>query len=515
MTFAKIVGQLNDIIWSPALIGLCLGAGFFYSLMTRVVQLRLFGEMIRLVFNNTKSKDGISSFQAFVVALANRVGVGNIAGVGAAIGFGGPSAVFWMWVVAFLGASTAYVESTLAQVYKERDPVTGQYRGGPAYYFEKGLGQKWYAILFACAMVISTGIFLPGVQANGVVNAVTRITGEGEVVAWMGVGSIRLVVVAALIAVLAVIIVGGIKRIAQVAELIVPFMALGYILLAFIVMALNLDKVPAVFGLIMSDILNPMAAFGAAIGWGIKRGVYSNEAGQGTGPHHAGAAEVDHPAQQGLVQAFSVYVDTLVVCSATAFMILTMGTFNVKSGAGDDAKMILQNIDPSVEIGTPAFTQMALEGVFGSFGSVFTAIAVFFFAFTTVLAYYHIAEINVVYLSRFVGKRIQVVGVWLVKLVVLFMVGYGSLGAAGAIWDLGDVGVGMTAWLNIVGILIMFFLGSRPTMRLLQDYENQRELGVTKISFDPRKFGIKNATFWEERYIKEHGDTTHSDTPKT
>lgn len=158
----EIINWLNGIIWSPALIYLCLGAGLFYSIMTRFVQLRLFGEMVRLVFSKTKSDDGISSFQAFVVALANRVGVGNIAGVAAAIGFGGPSAVFWMWVVAFLGASTAYAESTLSQIYKERDPITGQYRGGPAYYFEKGLGQKWYAILFAVAMIISCGVFLPG-----------------------------------------------------------------------------------------------------------------------------------------------------------------------------------------------------------------------------------------------------------------------------------------------------------------------------------------------------------------
>lgn len=494
-----VVDWLNGIIWSPALIYLCLGAGLFYSIMTRFVQLRLFGEMVRLVFNKTKSDDGISSFQAFVVALANRVGVSNIAGVAAAIGFGGPSAVFWMWVVAFLGASTAYAESTLSQIYKERDPITGQYRGGPAYYFEKGLGQKWYAILFAVAMIISCGVFLPGVQANGVASAVIRITGEGHLVNFLGleVGTLRIAVMAVVVVAVGVIILGGIKRIASFAEIVVPFMAVGYITLALLIMFMNLDKIPVVFGLIMGDIFNPMAGFGAAIGWGVKRGVYSNEAGQGTGPHHSGAAEVDHPSQQGLVQAFSVYVDTLIVCTATAFMILTMGTYNVQ-GTLESGQFIVQNIDSAVEIGTPAFTQMALETTFGSFGNYFIAVAIFFFAFTTILAYYHIAEINVVYLSRFLGRRSQKTGLTIAKIIILIMVGYGALNSAGAIWAWGDVGVGMTAWLNIIGILIMFFMSSRITMRMLADYEAQRKSGQ-RITFDPAKFGIKNATFWEER----------------
>lgn len=495
----QLIDTLNGIIWSPALIYLCLGAGLFYSIMTRFVQVRMFKEMISLMFSGVKSADGISSFQAFVVALANRVGVGNIAGVAAAIGFGGPSAVFWMWVVAFLGASTAYVESTMAQIYKERDPLTGQYRGGPAYYFEKGLGQKWYAVLFAIAAIISCGVFLPGVQANGVVSAVTRITGDGNMMNFLGmtVGSNRVIVMGVVVIGLALIIFGGIKRIARVAEFVVPFMALGYIILAILVMVMNLDKVPAVFGLIMSDILNPMAGLGAAIGWGVKRGVYSNEAGQGTGPHHAGAAEVEHPAQQGLVQAFSVYVDTLLVCSATAFMILTMGTYNVQ-GTLEKGQFIVQNVDASVEIGTPAFTQMALEATFGGFGNYFIAIAVFFFAFTTILAYYYIAEVNIAYLTRRMSAGVQKSAAWFPKLSVIALVAYGSLNSAGYIWNMGDVGVGLTAWLNIVGILVMFFM-VKPTINALKDYEEQKKAGVTNYTFDPVKLGIKNATFWEDR----------------
>lgn len=496
----NFINTLNGIIWSPALVYLCLGAGLFYSIMTRFVQIRMIREMVNLMFSKTKSADGISSFQAFVVALANRVGVGNIAGVAAAIGFGGPSAVFWMWVVAFLGASTAYAESTLAQIYKERDPITGQYRGGPAYYFEKGLGSKWYAILFAIAAIISCGIFLPGVQANGVVSAVTRIAGDGAMMNFAGidVGTNRVIVMAVVVALLAVIIMGGIKHIARVAELVVPFMALGYIILALIIMATNLDKIPAVFGLIMSDILNPMAGLGAAIGWGVKRGVYSNEAGQGTGPHHAGAAEVQHPAQQGLVQAFSVYVDTLLVCSATAFMILTMGTYNIQNETTKE--FIVQNVDPSIaEIGTPAFTQMALETTFGSFGNHFIAVAIFFFAFTTILAYYYIAEVNVVYLMRRMKASTQKLGIWIPKISVLLVVAYGSLNSAGYIWNVGDIGVGMTAWLNIVGILLMFAFLTKPTLNALRDYEEQKKAGVTNYTFDPVKLGIKGATFWEDR----------------
>lgn len=496
----NFINTLNGIIWSPALVYLCLGAGLFYSIMTRFVQIRMIREMVNLMFSKTKSADGISSFQAFVIALANRVGVGNIAGVAAAIGFGGPSAVFWMWVVAFLGASTAYAESTLAQIYKERDPITGQYRGGPAYYFEKGLGQKWYAILFAIAAIISCGIFLPGVQANGVVSAVTRITGDGAMMNFAGidVGTNRVIVMAVVVSLLAVIIIGGIKRIARVAELVVPFMALGYIILALIIMVTNLDKIPAVFGLIMSDILNPIAGLGAAIGWGVKRGVYSNEAGQGTGPHHAGAAEVQHPAQQGLVQAFSVYVDTLLVCSATAFMILTMGTYNIQNETTKE--FIVQNVDPSIaEIGTPAFTQMALETTFGSFGNHFIAVAIFFFAFTTILAYYYIAEVNVAYLTRRMKASTQKLGVWIPKISVLLVVAYGSLNSAGYIWNMGDIGVGMTAWLNIVGILLMFAFLTKPTLNALRDYEEQKKAGVTNYTFDPVKLGIKGATFWEDR----------------
>lgn len=510
-----IVSALNNIIWSPALIYLCLGAGLFYSIMTRFVQLRLFKEMLRLLFRGKPDNDGISSFQALAVSLAGRVGMGNIAGVAAAIGFGGPGAVFWMWVVAFLGASTAYVESTLGQIYKERDVLTGEYRGGPAYYFERALGQKWYGILFAISSIIACGVFLPGVQANGVVNAVAQVAGEGSIVNFMGmeVGSVRLIALGIILVVLGFIIFGGIKRIANFAEYAVPFMALGYIILAVLIMFTNFSKVPEVFGMIIGDAFTAQAGFGAAIGWGVKRGVYSNEAGQGTGPHAAAAAAVDHPSQQGLVQAFSVYVDTLFVCSATAFMILSTGMYNIQ-GNLPDGQFIVQNVPADTAISSPSFTQMAMESVYGTLGNSFIAIAVFFFAFTTILAYYYIAEVNISYLTRFMGKGASKTGLFVVKVVIMFMVAYGALNTSGYIWGLGDVGVGLMAWLNIIGIIIIFFV-AKPTLTMLKDYEAQLKAGggtsAKRFVFDPKKFGIKNATYWEERYEKNVEENRKND----
>ncbi len=497
-----LISQLNGIIWSPALVYLCLGAGLFFSILTRFVQVRLFGEMVRLLFSGKASQSGISSFQALAVSLAGRVGMGNIAGVAAAIGFGGPGAVFWMWVVAFLGASTAFAESTLAQIYKEKDDVTGEYRGGPAYYFEKALGLKIYGIIFAFASIIACGIFLPGVQANGVVNAITQVFGEGSQIntgIFGEIGAYRLIGLGIILVVLATIIFGGIKRIAHFTQLIVPFMAIGYIVLALVIMVLNFDQIPHVFGMIIGDAFTAQAGFGAAIGWGVKRGIYSNEAGQGTGPHAAGAAEVDHPAQQGLVQAFSVYVDTLFICSATAFMILSTGLYNIKGTLEDG--FLVQNVDAAIEINSPAFTQMAMEATFGTFGDTFIAVAIFFFAFTTILAYYYIAEVNITYLTRFFGKDAHKAGLFVVKVLIMLMVAYGGINSAGYIWNMGDVGVGLMAWLNIIGIIIIFLV-SKPAIAALKDYEQQRKAGVSKYTYDPEKFGINNAPYWKERNNK-------------
>lgn len=488
-----VVDFLNGIIWSPFLIYLCLGAGLFYSIQTRFVQVRHFKEMCRLLISNKESSKGISSFQALAVSLSGRVGTGNIAGVAAAIGFGGPGAVFWMWVVAFLGAATAYAESTLAQIYKEEDE--GQFRGGPAYYIEKAMGQKWYAWIFAIATIFACGVLLPGVQSNSIGNAVETAFGSGSMIdTGLGVFSFAKIFTGAVISIiLGFIIFGGVKRIANFTQIVVPFMALAYIILAFVIILLNINEVPAIFALIVGDAFTPMAGFGAAIGWGVKRGVYSNEAGQGTGPHAAAAASVEHPAQQGLVQSFSIYIDTLLVCSATAFMILITGAYNVH-GSGEGV-FLVQNISETIGANGPMFTQMAIESTLPGIGKIFIAFALFFFAFTTILAYYYIAETNIAYIRR----TLKIDGMMFVlKVVIMSAVFYGTIKTANLAWAMGDVGVGVMAWLNIIGILIIFFL-SKPALKALKDYEEQQKQGVKSFTFDPVKLGIKGATYWEQK----------------
>ncbi len=486
----EIVSTINGYIWGNALIFLCLGAGLFFSILTRFVQVRMFKEMIRLLFSSKESDRGISSFQALAVSLSGRVGTGNIAGVAAAIGFGGPSAVFWMWVVAFLGAATAYIESTLGQIYKEEDE--GQYRGGPAYYIEKAMGQKWYAWIFAIATIIAVGALLPGVQSNSIGNAAELAFGGESTVNFIGdtVSFTKLAAATIVVAILGFIIFGGVKRIAHVAQIVVPFMAFGYILIALGVITYHYAELPGILELIMKDIFTPMAGFGAAIGWGVKRGVYSNEAGQGTGPHAAAAAEVDHPAQQGLVQAFSVYIDTLFVCSATAFMILITNQYYVTDLSAEISGGMLAS---DIAANSPAFTQLALESVLGPAGKIFVAVALFFFAFTTLLAYYYIAETNVAYIRRTIRFPGELT---VLKFVLMAAVFYGTIRSADLAWALGDIGVGIMAWLNIVGIIILFFMGS-PAIKALRDYEKQKKAGVERYTFDPEALGIKNADFWK------------------
>ena len=486
----EIVNQINGYVWSPALVYLCLAAGLVFSILTRFVQVRLFREMINLLFVSKESSHGISSFQALAVSLSGRVGTGNIAGVAAAIGFGGPGAVFWMWVVAFLGSATAYVESALGQIYKEVDE--GQYRGGPAYYIEKAMGQKWYAWIFAITTIIAVGLLLPTVQSNSIGNAAELAFGAAGTLD-TALGSVtytKLATAAIVVGILGFIIFGGVKRIAHFTQIVVPFMALGYILMSLIIIGMHISELPGILMLIVTDAFTPMAGVGAAIGWGVKRGVYSNEAGQGTGPHAAAASEVQHPAQQGLVQAFSVYIDTLFVCSATAFMILITQKYYV---TGIETAVSGGTLPTDVLANSPAFTQYALESVMGGFGKTFVAVALFFFAFTTLLAYYYIAETNVAYIRRSfkIPHEIKIL-----KILLLGAVFYGTVRTADLAWGLGDIGVGVMAWLNIIGILILFFMG-KPALKALKDYEEQRNAGVEKYTFDPEKLGIKNADFWK------------------
>lgn len=490
----NIVTFLNDILWGPWFIYGIMVIGLFFTIIMKVPQLRFFKDMFKLMFKGEKSEKGITSFQALSIALSGRVGTGNIAGTATAIGMGGPGAVFWMWAIAFLGAATAYVESTLAQIYKEEKET--EYRGGPAFYIEKGMGQKWFAVIFAVAALAAMLFLMPGVQSNAIAGAMYNAFGLEEAVT----GAI-------IVLLLGFIIIGGIKTIANAAQIIVPFMALAYVLMALVIILLNIAEVPSVIALIFSSAFGAQELFGgilgSAIAWGVKRGIYSNEAGQGTGPHPAAAAEVSHPAKQGLVQAASVYIDTLLICSATAFMILFTGMYNVHDekdggniiytgefGAGEYSGDEQVSFAQSIEAGA-AYTQYAVDSSLPGFGAPFVAIALFFFAFTTIMAYYYIAETNIAYLFRGTTEKVFI---WIAKFAILITAFYGTVRTSGLAWAMGDVGLGLMVWINVIAILIIM----KPALVALKDYERQKREGKDP-QFDPRPLGIKNAKFWEDR----------------
>lgn len=480
----NVVNLLNSILWSTPVIYICLAIGLIFTILTRFLQIRHIKDMVMLMFEGKSSEAGVSSFQALSLALSGRVGTGNIAGTAVAIAMGGPGAVFWMWAMAFIGAGSAFIESTLAQIYKVKQ--NGQYRGGPAYYIEKGIGVKWFAVLFSVAALVAMALLMPGIQSNSIALGLENAFGVSK-----SVTAIILVVL------LALIIFGGVKRISTVAQIVVPFMAGGYILLSIVIIGININELPSVFGLIFRSAFAVDSVFGglvgSAIAWGVKRGIYSNEAGQGTGAHAAAAAEVSHPVKQGLVQAFSVYIDTLLVCSATAFMILFTGMFNTYEADGKTP--IVNNLPELNAESGPAYTQAAIETVLPGFGAGFVAIALFFFAFTTIMAYYYIAETNITYLTN--GKNSKLAS-FIVKIVLLAATYYGAVKTANLAWALGDVGLGIMVWLNLIAILIL----TKPALIALRDYENQKKQGLDPV-FNSKKLGIKNAEYWETEYDQQ------------
>lgn len=499
---SDFLSAVNSYVWSNALVYLCLAAGVYFSIRSRFVQVRQVPEMIRLMFKGETSPSGVSSFQALTMSLAGRVGTGNIAGVATAIAFGGPGALFWMWTVAFLGASTSFVECTLGQIYKTRDTLTGEYRGGPAYYLSRAFAHtkaapamKVYGYIFAAVTILAMGLLLPSVQSNSMASAMNSAWGVSKW--WVAVGTVI---------VLAFVIIGGVKRIATFASIVVPFMAVVYIVLAMVVVLMNASEVPGIISLIFASAFGLDSAFGAILGaavmWGVKRGIYSNEAGQGTGPHAAAAAEVSHPAKQGLVQAFAVYIDTLFICSATGFLILSTGAYRVFEGESADGAVIREGgsiLPADAEVG-PAFAQTGFDTLWSGAGSSFIAISLAFFCITTIIAYYYMAETNlrfllgktstvdVPFLRGTVGSNATLV----LQALILVSVTLGAVSTASEAWTLGDIGVGLMAWLNIVGIIIL----QQPAYKALWDYEKQKKQGLDP-TFDPVALGIVGATFWE------------------
>ena len=458
----SVVGSINNIIWSYVLIGMLVSIGIYFTLATKFVQIRLLGEMFRLMTKNVGSKGDkhkVSSFQAFCISTASRVGVGNIAGIAIAVISGGPGAIFWMWVIAIIGSATGFIESTLAQVYKV-DDGRGGFRGGPAYYLKNALGQKGVAVFFAILISITFGLVFNSVQANTIALATQTAFGID-----------RMTMGLVLAAMTAVTIFGGVKRIAKVSEVLVPVMAGIYILVAIYITITNISHLPTVLGTIITNAFSADAVLGGGLGAamlaGFKRGLFSNEAGMGSVPNAAAAADVSHPAQQGLIQALGVFFDTLIVCSCSAFIVLMTEGYNTFGLTG-------------IEL-----VQRALELHLGSFAPSLLAIFVFLFAFTSIVGNYYYGESNIEFLHSskawLTGFRLCVVG----------MVLFGSVAKIALVWDMADLFMGLMAITNLIAIVFL----SKHAFIVLKDYCAQRKQGISDPIFHadimPNQKGIE------------------------
>lgn len=462
------INALNGPLWDFLVVFL-VAVGIFYTIMTGAVQIRLFWHSMKVMKNSrgkVQDTHGITPFQAFVTGLASRVGVGNVAGVAIAIAIGGPGAVFWMWFTAFLGMSSAFVESSLAQLFKVRDNKNQQFRGGPAYYITQGLKQKWLGIVFAIALITTYGFVFNAVQANAITGATSHAWGWDQANLILPLGGLNLEISWVglfLVLMTAVIIFGGIKRIAKVAESFVPFMAVLYMAVALYIAVINYDLLPSIFQLIFSKAFEFEAAAGGFFGamvsmammMGIKRGLFSNEAGMGSAPNAAAASDVKHPVNQGLVQMLGVFVDTFVVCSCTAIIILVSGLYE---NAGFEGVTL---------------TQMALESQIGAWGDDFLALILFLFAYSSIIGNYAYAEGNVQFINN--NSRVMLI----FRLFVLVMVYFGSIASVPLIWNMADLFMGVMASINLIAILLLMpFL-----LMLLKDYTGQLKRGVKEPEF--------------------------------
>ena len=453
-----VVNFLNALLWGKILVYGLVGAGIFLTVRLAFIQVTGFKHSIKLMtISREKSGDGLSSFQVFCTSMAARVGAGNMAGVAVAISAGGPGAVFWMWLIAVLGMATAMTEATLAQVFKVKDEE-GVYRGGPAYYMEKGLGQRWMGILFSVLLIVSFGLIFSAVQANTITSAITSLYDVDA--SWIGY---------AIVAATAFVIIGGLKKVAYVSELLVPFMALAYILVALVIVVMNISELPAIIMLVFKSAfgLQEVAAGGVAYAIsqamqaGIARGLFSNEAGMGSAANIAASAtpNPNHPASQGYIQMMGVFLDTIVICTATAALILTSGDFG---GTHDGI----------------AITVHALKNEIGHWGGLFFAGAILLFCFTSIIANYSYAETNIIFLSR-KGKLL----VNLLRVGVLAMVMFGAIAKIDLVWNLADVSMGLMAMVNIVALLLL----SGVAVKVVKDYRQQVAQGA-EPKFDIKKF---------------------------
>ena len=481
--FDNITGAIVGIVWHDNICWVLLGIGLLFTILTRGVQFRRIPQMFKLLFkaNNTSDrKKGISNFDALMIAVGGRVGTGNIAGIATALVMGGPGAVFWIWMSAILGAASAFIECTLAQIYKTRRP-DGTYIGGQAYYAEKALGIKWFGTVMAVILVMTNVFGNPCVQSNTISVAVANAF---SIPAW----SVGLVIAVGM----AFIAFGGVRRLADVAGKLTPIMCVAYLLIAIVLVGVNITKLPGVFGLIFSSAFNPQSAFGgmmgAALVWGMRRGIYSNEAGQGTGTAPAAAMDAEHPCDQGLVQALSVYIDTLVVCTLSALCMLCTNCYNV---LGPDGTFLVENL-PGVADGIP-YIQYAVDSVL-PFGQAIVAFIVTIFAFTSLMSYYLEAEIHISYLTSKLPVAVQKIILNVLRLCFLFMVFISSSWPITRVWNITDIGGGILTWFHLTLLVII----CPPVIKALRDYDRQRKAGIEHPVFDPVALGIKNADLWTE-----------------
>ncbi len=444
------ITQLNNALWGYLLIAALLGCGIWFTWRTRFVQFRMMGEMLRLLTDSaisTSREQHISSFQAFAVSVATRVGTGNLAGVATAIAVGGPGAVFWMWLITLIGAATAFVESTLSQLFKRRHSES--FIGGPAYYMFHGLHSHWMSTLFAVLITVTFGLSYNSIQSNTICSAMHEAFGWEPL--WTGI----------VLAVISLIVVfGGIHRIARVSAILVPLMAIGYFVLAVVVITMNAEQIPHVLKVIVLDAFGVQQVAGGGIGAtmmiGIKRGLFSNEAGEGSAPNVAATADVSHPVKQGLIQALGVFTDTLLVCSCTAFIILFSGLYTTP------------------ELNGIALTQAALQQEIGSWGKFFIAVAIFLFAFSSIIGNYYYGEANVRHLT---GNR-HVTTLYRLLSGGIFVL-FGALATLEIVWSLGDLCMALLTGCNLIAIIAL----GRYAFRLLDDYREQKRRGIREPVF--------------------------------
>ena len=463
---AEIISTLNDWLYTYILVILLLAAGAYFTLRTRFVQFRLFGEAFRTLREKTHG-DGVSSFQALMISTASRVGTGNIAGVSIAICLGGVGAVFWMWVVALLGGASAFIESTLAQIYKVHDGQGGS-RGGPAYYIQQALGSRGLAMAFSVFLILTYMVGFNMVASYNLVDAFSGYDFFSD--------KVPLIAGAALALVTAVCIFGGGKRLSRVTGVLVPVMGGAYVLVALVMIVLHIDLLPGVLVSIFRNAFDFQAIFGGFTGsammYGIKRGLFSNEAGVGSAPNAAAAASVSHPVKQGLAQMLSVFLDTLVICSATAFLCLCSG------------------VEPQEALKGVPYVQAALAGTFGSFGHWFITFATLLFAFTTILGNYYYCESNLQYLLRRDARRWELT---VFRLLAVYIVFLGARMDFSLVWDTADVTMGCMALINLPAILLL----AKPVLLALKDYQRQRREGKDPV-FHAADIGLAGKIeFWQ------------------